>query len=324
MSTGFFPDNVIKNLEDLFKCALLNKKFYEIYRKNELSLIQGTLFCMNPPAWELREMTPPWKNVLDMIKDPERPRPKYTPSSYLQCYGRDVLVLAQLKIQVLRRCHSILRPETISGLENPNDDIRATEVDRAFWRIWTFCRIFGCGKDRHAEIGRQISWLKGGAEESEQHMALFNIEEPLFDPGTAFGKGNGDGLSLSDLLDMNEIWVCLQKMLREALDPLSNKDMLKKILSPNLLNEISLAETGTRKTHNTSLYNFVEEWLYYIMTLGPYVLTCLVSTRSPNEALRTVEYLGLTKWDPPAQDDTRQVFFGQAMTRFFEYYLSKG
>lgn len=210
----------IDSLDDLFNFVLVNKRFYQIFKRRELFFIKGALFRMSPPAWELREMSPPWKNEWQLLLEPDTPLPEYTPESYLNRYACDIYTLAQLKSMILVRCSPFLRRDTVKGLSGV-DIVRAEEVDDAFWRIWTFCRIFGSGKGRENDLEGQMDWLKGGPKARSSFGASSTVTEPfginnvLFEPPEGFARGNSAaGLSAKQLYDMTEIWTCLGVLLQ--------------------------------------------------------------------------------------------------------------
>lgn len=210
----------IDNLQDLFNAAVINRAFYRIFKKHELPLIKNTLFRMSPAAWELREMSPPWNTDQSQATELDAPVPEYTPSLYLRHYSRDLYTMAALKSLILVRCDSFLRPETASALAGL-DETRSVEIDEAFWRVWTFCRIFGCGKGREVDLVGQVDWLTGGrlAKSGRQETELplsdpFGTNSALFDPPYGFSKGNGEGLTSKELYDMTEIWTCLGALLQ--------------------------------------------------------------------------------------------------------------
>lgn len=212
--------NHSNSLDDLFNFAIINGSFYRFFKKHELRLIKNALFDMSPPAWELREMSPPWDAEWQTLLDPDAPVPEYTPTLYLQRYAQDIFALAQLKSLILARCATFLRQDTIRGLAGL-DTSRATQVDEAFWRIWTFCRIFGSGKNREDKLEAQADWLNGGAmasgfrsPETTSVAAPFSVNNALFEPPAGFGRGNPAGLSQSQLYDMTEIWTCLSVLLQ--------------------------------------------------------------------------------------------------------------
>lgn len=210
----------IDSLDDLFNFVLVNKRFYQIFKRRELHFIKGALFHMSPPAWELREMSPPWKNEWQQLLDPDTPLPEYTPELYLNRYACDIYTLAQLKSMILVRCSPFLRRDTVKGLSGV-DTVRAEEVDDAFWRIWTFCRIFGSGKGRENDLEGQMDWMKGGSKARSSFGASSTMTEPfginnvLFEPPEGFARGNSaTGLSAKQLYDMTEIWTCLGVLLQ--------------------------------------------------------------------------------------------------------------
>jgi hypothetical protein len=211
----------VDTLDELFNCAIANKQFFRVFKENELRLMKDAMFKMSAPAWELREMSPPWGVELQGLKDPDAPVPEYTPSLYLRHHARDIFTLVKLKSLILARCGSFLRRDTIRGLAGA-DAVRAAEIDEAFWRIWTFCRIFGSGKNRENDINGQIDWLNGGYLANKQKKGatvllaepFFSMNNVLFDPPAGFGRGNGRGLSHSQLYDMTEIWNCFGVLLQ--------------------------------------------------------------------------------------------------------------
>lgn len=224
---SIMPDRAVRliieqasSLDDLFSLAALNRQFYRIFKQHELDMIKGAVFKMSAPAWELREMSPPWASEWQVFLDPDAQVPDYTPTLYLQRYAHDIFTLAQLKSVILTRCSSFLRPDTIRGLAGVDSE-RATEIDDALWRIWTFCRIFGCGKGRENDITGQMDWLNGGVQARNQHTSItFSITEPfgmnnvLFEPPAGFGQGNLGGLSKGQMYDMTELFTCLNVLLQ--------------------------------------------------------------------------------------------------------------
>jgi hypothetical protein len=209
--------NQLDTLADLFTCAHLNRGFYRIFKRNEMTLIKKTLFKMSPAAWELREICPPYEKGGE---DSDAPFPEYTPTTYLQNYSGDMYAMVALKSLILQHCSSFLRPETLTALSG-SDEVRSSRIDDAFWRVWTFCQIFGCGKNREDDIVGQMDWLKGGVLAYPQSTAPsmvfaddFGLNSVLFNPPTGFAKGNGKGLSTDELYDMTEIWTCLGVLLR--------------------------------------------------------------------------------------------------------------
>lgn len=204
----------ITSLDDLFNFVLVNKRFYRVFKKRELPIIKSALYQMSRPAWELREMSPPWTTEWQHVLDPDSQVPEYTPSLYLDRYAQDIYTLAQLKSMILMRCAPFMRRDTVRGLAGL-DEQRAEEVDNAFWRIWTFCRIFGSGKGRENDLEGQVDWLRGGVKARKTQGSSSSMTEPfginnvLFEPPQGFAHGNYSGLTPTELYDMTEIWTCL-------------------------------------------------------------------------------------------------------------------
>lgn len=209
----------IGSLDDLFNFVLVNKRFYTIFKKRELPLMKNALYKMSSPAWELREMSPPWTSETQFLLDPDAQVPEYTPRLYLDRYAQDIYTLARLKSMILVRCSPFLRRDTLRGLSGM-DPVRAEEVDDAFWRIWTFCRVFGSGKGRETDLEGQMDWLKGGVKARSGSGATSSMTEPfgmnnvLFEPPEGFALGNRGGLSQKQMYDMTEIWTCLAVLLQ--------------------------------------------------------------------------------------------------------------
>jgi hypothetical protein len=209
----------IDSLDDLFNFVLVNKKIYSAFKSRELPLIKTALLKMSPPAWELREMSPPWEMEWQLLIDPDSQVPEYTPTLYLQRYAQDIYTLAKLKALVLARCAPFLRRDTVRGLAGL-DNQRAEEVDDAFWRLWTFCRIFGSGKRRQNDLAGQMDWLNGVVQAKNQMSSASTMTQPfginniLFEPPEGFGRGNLSGLSQKQMYDMTEIWTCMGVLLQ--------------------------------------------------------------------------------------------------------------
>lgn len=334
---GTLPDEIVElilrrcnELQDLFNFAVMNRQFYRVFKSRELELIQNTVYARSPPAWELREMSPPWDSEWQVLFDLDAPVPEYTPSLYLDRYTRDLYTLVKLKSLILARCSTFLRPETIRGLAG-QDDTRADEIDDAFWRVWTFCRIFGCGKGREGDIVGQMDWLNGGimAKNKQSSMAMsisepFGINDVLFEPPEGFGLGNEGGLSQGQLYDMTEIWTCLGVLLQpihskcEAArkagvfdgHDVANKDPVKE--------ESTLGLFSVPIAIDLVLTLHAEEWTSYVLTLGPSAVLALASIATvdnADEIFQRAQSLGLTKWEEA--DASRSSFFREAVSKAY-------
>lgn len=319
---GNLPDKVVvtflrqvRSLDDLFRLAIISRQFYRVFKDHELELIKGAVFTMSPPAWELREMSPPWSTEWQILVDPDTPVPEYTPSLYLQRYAQDIYTLAQLKLLILTRCETFLRQDTIRGLTG-KDDACAKEVDDALWRIWTFCRIFGSGKSREGDIVGQVDWLNGGAMAMSdlKHGATASVTEPfgihdiLFEPPTGFGHGNKGGLSNDQLYYMTEMWTCLGVLLQ----PIHGRCK-------------EAREAGIFAGHQVTEHDHaraaavLEEWTYYVLTLGPSAVLNMASIGPGGCAatLKRAQSIGLTKWECSESGVSRSSFLKEAVSKAY-------
>ncbi|KAL4778566.1 hypothetical protein BJX76DRAFT_366151 [Aspergillus varians] len=318
---GTLPDTIVglilrqcDSLQDLFNFAVMNKQFYRVFKIDELDFIKNTVFEMSPPAWELREMSPPWDSEWRVLVDLDAPVPEYTASLYLDRYTRDIYTLVKLKSLILARCGTFLRPETVRGLAGM-DDTRAAEIDNAFWRVWTFCRIFGCGKGREGDVVGQLDWLKGGVMATSQHLPVamsisepFGINNVLFEPPEGFGRGNHGGLSQAQLYDMTEIWTCLGVLLQPIHDRCQEA-----------------RKAGVFDGHDVAAKDpvmeqkILEEWTSYILTLGPSAVLALgtiTTVDNADEIFQRAQSLGLTRWEPA--DASRSIFFREAVSKAYK------
>ena len=209
----------LENLQDLFACATVSRGFYRTYKRHELPLMKNALYGMSPAAWELREMSPPYSSLEGVHN--ESPRLDYSPSLYLQHYMRDMYTMVALKSMILIHCESFLRADTITALAGGETE-RASQIDDAFWRVWTFCQVFGCGSNSEDDIIAQMDWLRGGQSAAQQRRNKNAMDlgsdvarkSVLYSSPTSFGRGNAGGLSAEDLYDMTEIWTCLGVLVR--------------------------------------------------------------------------------------------------------------
>ena len=209
----------LDNLQDLFATATVSRGFYRTFKRHELALMKKALYGMSPAAWELREMSPPYPG-LETLDDALPKLLDYSPSLYLQQYMRDMYTMIALKSMILIHCESFLRADTITALAGGETE-RASQIDDAFWRVWTFCQVFGCESNREDDIVGQMDWLRGGTLAKHQRTANttelgadVNRNSVLYRSPPTFGEGNMNGLSAEDLYDMTEIWTCLGVLVR--------------------------------------------------------------------------------------------------------------
>ncbi|CAG8297458.1 unnamed protein product [Penicillium nalgiovense] len=305
----------IDSLDDLFNFVLVNKKIYTAFKGRELPMLKNALFKMSPPAWEMREMSPPWEMEWQPLIDPDSQVPEYTPALYLQRYAQDIYTLAKLKALVLARCAPFLRRDTIRGLAGV-DNTRAEEVDDAFWRLWTFCRIFGSGKGRENDIAGQMDWLNGGVQAKNHFTSASTMTQPfgmnnvLFEPPEGFGRGNLSGLSQKQMYDLTEIWTCMGVLLQ----PLHGKCIEARKVG--IFDGMNVPD-GDLAREETVL----EEWTSYILTLGLGVVLTLSSVCPADTTAATftkAKSLGLAKWEPTETEASRSSFLKEAVSRAYE------
>ena len=207
----------LDNLQDLFATATVSRGFYRTFKRHELPLMKNALYGMSPAAWELREMSSPYPGLEG---DGKSPKLGYSPTLYLQHYMRDMYTMIALKSMILIHCESFLRADTITALAGGETE-RNSEIDDAFWRVWTFCRVFGCGTNREDDIVGQMDWLRGGVmakqyrrNASQAIISDVDVSSIVYNAPVEFGQGNVGGLTAEDLYDMTEIWTCLGVLVR--------------------------------------------------------------------------------------------------------------
>lgn len=207
----------LDNLQDLFATATVSRGFYRTFKRHELPLMKNALYGMSPAAWELREMSNPYPGLEG---DGRSPKLGYSPTLYLQHYMRDMYTMIALKSMILIHCESFLRADTITALAGGETE-RASQIDDAFWRVWTFCRVFGCGTNREDDIVGQMDWLRGGVmakqyrrNASRASVTDVDVSSIVYSASVEFGQGNAGGLTAEDLYDMTEIWTCLGVLVR--------------------------------------------------------------------------------------------------------------
>lgn len=309
----------IDSLQDLFSTATISKGFYRIFKRHEMHLIKNALFNMSPAAWELREVSPPWS--IGTLDDNDEPCPEYTPSLYLRHYSRDMYTMVALKSLIVVHCESFLRVETITGLAGI-DERRGAEIDEAFWRVWTFCRIFGCEKNREDDLIGQTDWLNGGvlarqqsANTSSTVTESFGTNSALFDPVPGFGVGNSEGLSTAQLYDVIEIWTCLGVLVQGF------HGKVDEAREAGVFDSLPEVEMNREDYEATML----EEWTYYILTLGPSVILRLASVSPTGPTKETFEFAknaGWTTWTPPMFGTSRRRFLKDAVSKVYERKLA--
>jgi hypothetical protein len=205
----------VPDLETLENARLINKKFYSVYKANGLHLIKGRILKMSPPAWELREMGVLWADPFTLeymrnLTTTEKSIPDTTPVNYLYHYAYEMYVIARLTAIVFM-------PEEKKQIIHDGQSLAA--INDAFWRIWTFCRVFGSGKNREYDWEGQQDWMAGGPYAHRPSGCRVSgwggNSEVLSLPPSSFGKGNYNGLSACQVQIMQYIWNLLQRTLRQ-------------------------------------------------------------------------------------------------------------
>ncbi|KAL8962322.1 MAG: hypothetical protein Q9193_001256 [Seirophora villosa] len=320
----------LDNLQDLFATATVSRGFYRTFKRHELPLMKNALYGMSPAAWELREMSPPYPGLEKTGDSSPSPMLDYTPTLYLQHYMRDMYTMIALKSMILIHCESFLRADTITALAGGETE-RASQIDDAFWRVWTFCRIFGCGTDREDDIIAQMDWLRGGLGAKHQRQALAagqslsGLEGIMANPPASFGKGNGGGLTAEELYDMTEIWTCLGVLVRGFQGKRQEARAYGVFESADIAAgdvEQENSALGTMMLHPVLLVGLLtatEEWTYFLLTLAPPTVLDVTSPHSPTATtFAHAQSRGYTAWSRPSLGASRSTFLKEAVSRVYE------
>lgn len=324
----------LDNLQDLFATATVSRGFYRTFKRHELPLMKNALYSMSPAAWELREMSPPYPGLES--GDHALPRLlEYSPSLYLQHYMRDMYTMIALKSMILIHCESFLRADTITALAGGETE-RASQIDDAFWRVWTFCQVFGCGSNREDDIVGQMDWLRGGTLAKHQRRTANTMEfgadvnrnSVLYNSPPTFGKGNTGGLTAEDLYDMTEIWTCLGVLVRgfHGKRPEAREYGIfdkADIIAGDVEQEDSVLGTSFSFPIIRLLLTLsTEEWTYHLLTLAPTTVLDVTSPTSPTAAtFAHARSRGYTTWTPPTV--SRATFLKEAVSRVYQERMAE-
>ena len=298
----------LDNLQDLFATATVSRGFYRTFKRHELPLMKSALYGMSPAAWELREMSPPYPGL-----EGTSPKLDYTPSLYLQHYMRDMYTMIALKSMILIHCESFLRADTITALAGGETE-RASQIDDAFWRVWTFCQVFGCGSNREEDIVGQMDWLRGGSLAAKQRKNANATDlgsevdrgSVLYSSPTSFGRGNVGGLSAEELYDMTEIWTCLGVLVRGF------QGKRQEAREYGIFQNVDIAAGDIEKEDSV-----LEEWTHHLLTLAPPAVLDVTSPTSPSAAtFAHARSRGYTTWTPPSV--SRATFLKEAVSRVYQ------
>lgn len=298
--------SALGSIQDLFNTARINKGMYRVFKENKSELIASATRNRSPPAWELREWSIPEPTATS----------EFEPShAYASAFCQDVKVIESLKRLILERCQTVVRRETMFALSTPSHP-NAERFNDAFWRIWCFCKIFGCDKGREDDVTGQLDWLKGGLLAHNQDLSAtanvnldFEMGTVLLNPPEFFAKGNEGGLSARQLYDMTEIWTCLKTLL-EGFHGRTEQAWDNGVYD----------ECGIGPGDDEMEEQLLEEWTSYLLTLGPRVVLEMAefadNTSSAGFALAKVN--GWTKWSPPERDGSRNTFLKEPVARLYE------
>ncbi|KAK4506592.1 hypothetical protein PRZ48_000324 [Zasmidium cellare] len=303
----------LTSIQDLFNTAVINKGMYRVFKENEMDLIRTVAFNESPAAWELREWSPPDRNEVDSGKASSQL--EHTPMSYMRCFRRDQAVVERLKGLILQKCQTFIRRETTFALSTPTHP-NAARFNDAFWRIWCFCKIFGCNKGREDDITGQLDWLKGGLLANQQGCVAtvntnldFDMSSVLLNAPDYFAKANEGGLYATQLFDMTEIWTCLTVLLQGYL---GRVDQARR---HGVFDGTGVVEGDVEQEEL-----MLEEWTAYLMTLGPMVVLEMAEYASDtsDNGFALAEAYGWTKWTPPVYNGSRTNFLKEPVAKSYE------
>ncbi|CAD0032260.1 unnamed protein product [Aureobasidium pullulans] len=300
------------SFEDLNSLSMVSKTARRFYEENKLHLLKSVLFNVSPPAWELRELSPfPFGHFMpaEFLEDTG-----ITPSTYMSCISHDRAIVQELKDVIATKCQSFLRPETISSLMTEG----CTRSEDAIYRIWSFCKIFGCDRGRDNDLKGQTDWLKGGILAHQKGCAAtlsfspeFEMDGILLNAPDHFAAGNGSGLSAEQLYDMSEIWECLYALMQPY------EGETSKAQSTGVFRH-----TGGSFMDPMVQASVVEEWIAYILSLGPSVVLELARFQDASDAGFDFAQLNdWTDWAPLQSGMTRRRFFREPVAQLYEERL---
>jgi len=307
----------LTSMKDLFNMAIINKGMYRVFKENELQLIELVARNESPAAWELRE----WRGSSDdngLSGDNDTPQPSRTPMAYTRSKNRDEDTVTELKQLILENCQSFMRQETALSFAHKHHP-NAQRFTDAFWRVWTFCTIFGSSKGREEDITGQLDWLKGGTEANNQTFSAtvntnldFDMGSVLLNAPEHFAEGNRGGLSAVQLYDMTELWNCLSALL------------------VNYQGQIHLARhcgifasCGIEEGDIEMEEHMLEEWTAYVMTLGLDVILELAkhATEDLARGFEVAKANGWTNWTL-CVTGSRATFLREPVARLYEERIS--
>ncbi|KAK4634256.1 hypothetical protein CLAFUW4_00866 [Fulvia fulva] len=309
----------LRTLDDLFNTAIINKGMYRVYKENEMDLIRTVAFNESAAASEFREWCPPERNIHGTDSSKASSQLEHSPLTYMRCHRRDLGVIESLKSLILQRCQTFIRRETTFALSTPSHP-NAGRFNDAFWRIWTFCQIFGCQKGREDDITGQIDWLKGGLLANNQGCVAtvntnldFDMGSVLLNAPDHFAQANAGGLYATQLYDMTEIWTCLMVLLHGYSGRIEQARLF------GVFADCDVVEGDVEKENLV-----LEEWLAYLMTLGPAVVLEMAEwADQPYPAgFELAKENGWTTWTAPIYTGSRSNFLKEPVAKTYEEQIA--
>lgn len=304
--------SALTSVHDLFNMAMINKGMYRVFKENELELIKTVTRNGSSAVWEFRE----WRAPVD--DDESGARSISTADEALKSYyvpqRRDETVVDALKKLILENCQTFMRRETALSFAHPHHPSAQRFTD-AFWRVWTFCTIFGSRKGREEDITGQLDWLKGGTEANNQSFSAtvntnldFDMGSVLLNAPEHFAQGNQGGLSAAQLYDMTELWNCLSALLTGYLGQVEEA-------RPRGI----FASCGIEEGNIEQEEQMLEEWVAFVLTLGPDVVLKLAqhAIDDPSAGFELAKTNGWTEWTPSITT-SRATFLREPAARLYE------
>jgi hypothetical protein len=307
----------LTSMRDLFSMAIINKGMYRVFKENELALIELVARKESPAAWELRE----WRGSSEdnrLSGDNDAPQPSRTPMAYMRSKKRDENTVTELKQLILENCQSFMRRETALSFAHKHHP-NAQRFTDAFWRVWTFCTIFGSNKGREEDITGQLDWLKGGTEANNQTFSAtvntnldFDLGSVLLNAPDHFAEGNRGGLSAVQLYDMTELWNCLCALL------VKYHGQIHLARHHGIFVSCGIEEGDIEMEEH-----MLEEWTAFVMTLGLDVVFELAkhATEDVSRGLEVAKANGWTNWTPSVAG-SRATFLREPVARLYEERIS--
>jgi hypothetical protein len=268
--------NILSHLDihDLLSAARINRGFQRVFKKHELCLVKSAIFNTCPAAWEYLEEPGKGSNV---------------PARYLESYKTGNQTITSLRTSLLIRCDALLRQETISGLVRADKEV-SKKIDQAFWRIWTFCEIFGHRSSRRDSTQAQIDWFKEDRASPTPNSTIFSSK-------------NRRPLSSAELVDISEMWICLASLLH------SFHHQVSEARDAGLFDRCKIDET-----YNEDFY--IKQWVAHVMTFGLSAIMEL-SSCSFDDARAS----GWTRWSPAANTNKEPPFLTDALASVYQLRL---